>query len=84
MKKQRFLLFFLFNKPSILAYMYLISQKRSRIMEQCFYVKTSPSAKNNLHPAKMKIDPKSDIHPFCRKAFNWERLLFCKMGFDVT
>ena len=29
-------------------------------MEQCFYVKTSLSAKNKLHPAKMKIDPKSD------------------------
>ena len=35
-----------------------------------FHVKTSQPAKILLDSVGMKIGPKSDIHPFCMKAFS--------------
>ena len=42
------------------------------------HVKTGPSAKKSYVQQEMKIDPKSDLCPFCTIAFHFEKIKMSK------
>ena len=74
-----FLLFFIEQKVSrgkLSFFAYIISGEQStnqprQLQNDALHVKTSQSVKNTLNPAKNENRPKTNICPFCTKAFNY-------------
>ena len=67
----------LLGKEWVFAHYFLKTKRKSikTITEQCFSFKNkSVHQKVELDTATMKIDPKSNILPFCRKSFTYKDL----------